>query len=264
MEGPAGPGRLALAKVALYWGLDPVHRRFKKEAQMRKKHVLTPLLSIALMMAACQKEKKSEPEPEPIPPEPPKVVVATATIASVQILQDCPDPKPATGTPASPKVEQIPAKPAAPAKTAPAESMPASMAPADSAGRHSGAYQPPCQQSTIQFSFAGQGAQSSKVTLKELRLLTPEGKPLATLNTRLPSVWGESVYTAWDEVLQAGKDINVSYKVAPPSWSEVEKELGGRSFGKMFLLEAVVEVGGETQTVRSSEFARFQPHAIPT
>ena len=138
------------------------------------------------------------------------------------------------------------------------------MAPADSAGDSAARYMPPCQQSTMQVSFAGQGPASSKVVIKELRLLTPEGSPLATLKTRLPTVWEESVYSPWDEVLQAGKDINVSYKIAPPTWGEVERALGGPSHGKMFVLEADIEVGGETQTVRSIEFTRFQPQAMPT
>ncbi len=234
---------------------------------MHKKHFLTTLLSFVVMLAACQKEKKTEPVPEPTPPEVPKLVVASASIASVQMLEDCPDPKAAAGAPASPKAqeaEQAPAK-----RRAPAESMPASIAPSsDSLGPgavgNKARYAPPCQQSTMQVSFAGQGPSSSKVVLKELRLLTPDGKSLGILKARLPTVWDESVYAPWDEVVQAGKDINVSYKITPPNWGEVEGVLGSPSHGKMFVLEADVEVGGETQTVRSIQFTRIQPQMMPT
>jgi hypothetical protein len=221
---------------------------------MHSKHLATPLLSFALL-AACQKENKPEAKPGPTTPELPVLAVATATISSVQMLEDCPDPKPATGTPASPKPAQ------APAKSAPAESMPASMAPARPGDQ---AYAPPCQQSTMQVSFAGQGPESSKVVVKELRLLTAEGKSLATIETRLPTIWNESVYTAWDEQVQPGKDIQVSYKISPPAWHDVETALGSPTHGKMFVLEADIEVGGKKQTVRSIEFARIQPQMVPT
>ncbi len=230
-----------------------------------QKNLVPLFLVLAVMVFACQKEKEPEEKPvpeeiksvDPVPPDPvPPAKLATVSIASVQMLEDCPDPKPASPA-------------AAPAKRrAPAESRPASMAPPeksmprDSTARV--AYTPPCQQSTVQFAFAGQGAESSKVVLKELRLLAPDGKDLATLKARLPSQWKASVYTPWNEVLQPESDLKASYKITPPEWSEVEAKLGGRSHGSIFVLEAVIEIDGEAQTARSSQFTRIQPQMMPT
>jgi hypothetical protein len=216
---------------------------------------LAPVLVVVVAMAfACQKEKgdteEAEPKPEPTQPDL-TTKVATASIASVQILENCPDAE----APAS-KAARGPAK-----RRAPAESAPASMTAIENG---EGGYQAPCRQSTVQVSFEGQGAQPSKVVLKELRLLTADGKELGSLSTRLPSKWGESVYTPWNEVLEPDSDLKASYKITPPNWSEVEGKLGGSSHGVMFILEAIIDVGGKDQTVRSSEFARYRPTAVPT
>jgi len=231
---------------------------------MDHKHLLPFALALAVASVACQKEKDTETVPEPAPKVLP-AKVAIASIASVQILEDCPDAKAADAkaAPADSEVapKQAPAK-SPPARRAPAESMPASMAPSDAP--MNGAEQPPCQQSTIQITFAGQGDTSSKVVLKELRLLTPDGKALGTVNTRVPSIWSKDVYTPWDAVLQPSQDAKVSYKITPPDWNAAGTILGGPTHGKMFVLEAVIEIDGQAQTVRSQEFARFEPHMVPT
>jgi hypothetical protein len=221
------------------------------------------LLALGLSSVACQKEKEAEKIPEPTPKVLP-AKVAVASIASVQILEDCPDAAPETIEAEPPSEAKAPGP--APAKSAPArESMPASMSPPSDDAPVNGGGAAPCQQSTIQITFSGQGAQSSKVVLKELHLLTPEGQNLGAVNTRLPPIWGEpGVYSPWDAILQPGKDAKVSYKITPPNWSAAETILGTPTHGKMFVLEAVIEIDGQSQKVQSQQFARFEPHMVPT
>jgi hypothetical protein len=121
-----------------------------------------------------------------------------------------------------------------------------------------------CTQSTIQIVFSEQGPKPSKVSIKGIRLITPEGKKLATLKSRLPTQWNENVYSPWDEVLKANSDTTVSYKLTPPDWNAVTSALEGNSHSQMYILEVDIDVGGQLQTVRSSEFARIQHHALPT
>ncbi len=231
---------------------------------MHQKHLLPFLLALAVASAACQKEN----EPDTVPEATPKVLpakVAIASIASVQILEDCPDAEPAKAADPVKAAEQKPAK-SAPATgpklaiRAPAEAAPgARSAPADWGGAG-----PPCLQSTIQVTFKGQGDQSSTVKLKQVRLLTPGGKDIGGLLSRMPSIWGEGVYTPWDAKLQPNQDAKVSYKITSPDWTKAETILGGPTHGKMFVLEAVIDIDGKTQKVRSQQFARFWPEMIPT
>jgi hypothetical protein len=241
------------------------------------RHTLPALLAILVMATSCQKENKDEKQSEPTAlPE----KVATSSIASVQIEDDCPDPKPVKDAadepptsykPASPAVQQPPAVvpvPSAKVEMAPAPARPSRRAPvaSDQLGTRQGltAAERSCTQSTIQIVFSEQGPRPSSVAIKSIRLLTPEGKKLATMKSRLPSQWNENVYSPWDEILKPNENTTVSYKLSPPDWNAVTTELGKSSHGQMFILEVEIDVGGQVQTVRSSEFARIQHHALPT
>jgi hypothetical protein len=214
-------------------------------------------------------EPKPEPTPEPVP-EP----TARAAIASVQMIQDCPNdnnawrPPPAdTGAPAAqaPAAQAVPAQPMPPVAGDVAAGSAARSAGASADGSYPSFVQP-CTQSTMQMVFAGQGDRSSKVQIEVVRLLDPKsGKEVATIEAREPAAWTDGAYQSWNETIGPRQEVKASYELSVPDWSEVEKTLGlTSSYGTMFLLEVDVKVGDELQTVRSPQFPREQEHVIVT
>jgi len=215
--------------------------------------------------------KTPKPEPDPVPPpkpEPkPKPKLAVVSVASVQIMQDCPDPVTAPPPAAKPA--------AAPTEVAgdmpPAAPMPPRAGAAARRSTHSGrSMRQPCTQSTMQLAFTGQGPAPATVRIKEIALFpaaggAASGGELGTLRSRGPAAFVDGSYKPWDETLKPGGDLKASYKLSMPNWSEVESRNGSKtSFGAMFVLEIDVEIDGVVQTVRSPEFTRERPHVMVT
>lgn len=171
-------------------------------------------------------------------------VVAVASIASVQLAQDCPDAK--VDSKSDTSSSEPPAK------------MKAKRA------KGSGPLVQPCTQSNVQIAFTGKGAASTTVAIGAVRLMSADGTELATLAVRMPSLWKESGYQAWDGVLDADADQKASYKLSVPTWSEIDRKLGGNSFGHMYTLEVEVDIGGTVSTITSPQFERAQPLMIKT
>tara|TARA_R110002096_G_scaffold433887_4_gene653872 strand:+ start:8056 stop:8610 length:555 start_codon:yes stop_codon:yes gene_type:complete len=176
---------------------------------------------------------------------PAPAVVAVASIASVQLAQDCPD-----------------AKTASKADTASSSEPPAKMK--AKRARGAGPLVQPCTQSNVQIAFTGKGAASAPVAIEAVRLMSADGTELATLAVRMPSLWVESGYQAWDGVLGADSDQKASYKLSVPTWSEIDRQLGGSSFEQMYTLEMEVDIGGTVSTITSPQFERAQPLMIKT
>lgn len=200
----------------------------------------------------------TEPEVVPEVVQEAPTTIATPSIASVQIKQDCPDPKvqPMGGSP----------KPAASMGFAASEPAPGASrkrAKSRSPGNGSG-FRAFCSQSTLQLSFTGQEGKSSSVALKQVRLQSADGKALGSLASRLPTIWKESGYEVWDGTLEPGADHKTSYKLSVPNWSDVEATLGGSSYGKMFTVEVDVEIDGQLTTLTSPQFERGRPQNIRT
>lgn len=160
-----------------------------------------------------------------------------ASIASVQLIEDCPDTKADTAA------KDVKSK--------------------RKAGFAAGLEQP-CSQSSLQLAFVGQGAKAAKIELRELRLLSVEGGELALLSARAPTIWGESGYAEWDGILAAETDAKASYKLSVPDFSALEAKLGGTSFGRMYVLEIDLAIGDEVTTLRSPEFERGRKEIIKT
>lgn len=212
-------------------------------------------IAMSLLLGSCaasEDNKSNAPKPAETPIATPVAAsdaaavavakLAIPSVASVQLVQDCPDPK--------------------------SEQAKADMAdePMRKAKRKagSGPLQQPCTQSTIQLAFTGQGPKSASVRLKEVRLLSADGKALGTLASRMPSIWKDSGYEAWDGVLAPDSDQKASFKLSLPDWSAVEAALGGSSFGPMYTLEVDVDIEGTVTTVRSPQFERGRPEIIKT
>jgi hypothetical protein len=178
-----------------------------------------------------------------------------ATIASVQLIQDCPDPEPAA-------VNNETAKPSA-AMPLRDESM-ARGASADGTG----SFRQPCTQSTMQLALKHDASEAQRVEVVAVRLMRA-GKDgvLGTLPARKPSKWNESgTYDAWDERVPVGSELKVSYRLGEPDWTKVQEKLGDGEdpYGQRYILEVDLKMGGTTTTVRSPEFAREFPHVVVT
>jgi len=223
------------------------------------KHLTTTIFaSASLLLLACGNESGSKAPKGPEPTPKPVVVVAQPTIASVQLIQDCPDPKVADAKEKPSAVEAMadapmPAQPPAKGASAMRRSKPGP-----------GGFQQPCTQSSMQVAFAGQGEASSQVEVKAVRLLSADGESLGVMNSRLPTVWQAESYQPWDGVVAPNTDIKTSYKLSMPDWKAVEEKLGGTSFGPMFMLEVDVMIGDQLKTIKSPQFPRQQPAIIVT
>ena len=167
--------------------------------------------------------------------------VAVASIASVQLVQDCPDPK----------------------QEATKSDKPDSKMKAKRAKGY-GALVQPCTQSNVQIAFTGKGAAGGMVKIGAVRLMAADGKELATLSVRMPSLWHDSSYQEWDGVLAADSDHKASYKISVPDWSAVETALGVSSYGQMYTLEVEIDIGGVATKITSPQFERAQPMMIKT
>ncbi len=191
----------------------------------------------SLLVSSCQKETKPT---DPATPKDPIVdEVGEVAIASVTLLEDCPD-----AVSGSQEVREY-------AGDMDRESMTED-------------YVEPCRQSTIQFAVTGQGATPADLRIVALRLLGPNGATLDTLKTRSPSIWRENGYAAWDQVVPPKTDVKASYKLSLGNWSKVEKSLGGSSYGPVFVIEADIEIGSLRKTIRSSQVVREPVEMIDT
>jgi hypothetical protein len=179
---------------------------------------------------------KSEPKPEP-KSEPVRVVQLTGAIASVSLVEDCPDVPPHAPTPAAEIAPAMPMK---------------DQAMGDSPGHWS----PPCQQSWVQLSLAHDGDIAQRISISAARLVdVTSNTPIATIPTRGPTRWDDAAgYVAWDEQLTAGPGIKASYKLAVPANLSAAR----------VVLELDVHFDGRVVTLRSPEVQQEPPHVIVT
>lgn len=224
---------------------------------------LVPVFSLMLLSACTPGGEASQPDtkagktgdPKPEDPEPeadPKPSLEVS-VASVQMIQDCPDDEPEPSQAGSAE-QRAPSAAMPPAPGAPATLD--NVAPGDS-------FRQPCDQSTVVLALANGGEASLAVEVKAVRILS-NGKVVGTLQTRKPKIWANNTYESWDQTVAPGAPSKVSYKLSMPSWSEVETAIGQSSFGHMFTLELDVAIDGVVQTVSSPEFPREEPHVIVT
>lgn len=116
-----------------------------------------------------------------------------------------------------------------------------------------------CKQSSIQLAVtAPEGTPSAKLAVKSVELLLTNGTSLGMLDTRAPSVWADGDgYSPWDETVNPGDDLSVSYAVTQPDWSQVNDR---RS--QTYTMKAVVSIAGTDQTLEQSVVLDI-PTALP-
>ncbi len=220
----------------------------------------------ALVLSACASHEGASPTVNTPPPPPPRASVVVA-VASVQLVQVCPDPAEPEATPPAADVPPPAAEAPAAAATMPA---PGPMQPGAALQRKvgpGGSWSPPCTQSTVQLSLTNTGA-AGKLQIKAVRLLDAADKrELGTIVSRKPQLWSDDAgYKTWDETVADGASIKAAYRLADPDWSQVQSKLpdGTNIYARPLILELDVTVDGVAQTVRSPEFMRQEVHMIVT
>lgn len=188
-------------------------------------------------------------------PDAPHAEVAVA-VASVQLVQDCPDPPaPVAADAPAPATMQKPTADASQAKR--------------SAEASGGGWSPPCTQSTLQLSLRNTGAVAGKLQLQRVRLLDAASqREVGTLSARRPGLWSADggAYRPWDERVADGATLQVTYALGDPAWAEVQRQLkpDANIYANPFVLEIEVSVDGRNQTVRSPEFVRQEVFVVVT
>lgn len=232
---------------------------------MPRRMLLLGIAAALCVACAPHEDESTDPEPQttqtrvPDPEPEPAAKMATASIASVQLVQDCPEQDAAAQAPMPPS----PGAAASADEAPPARSM--ARGAAAKPGTGGAPFRQPCTQSTMQISFTGQGPEAAEVRIEAVRLLAATGEKLGTMSARLPTAWKDDGYVTWDQKIAAKTDVKASYKLSVPNWNDVEAALGQRNpFETMLILEVDVRVGRELQTVRSAEFVRERPHVIVT
>lgn len=223
-------------------------------------------VAICLLLASCatSEEAKSREVIEPTPDVPAEPVVATPTPTPASP----PDAGAAVATALTPAIASVQMAQDCPKKTVKKEKAKRPMPGAPSRSRirpdGNGNFNQPCTQSSIQISVSGVATPGSTMAIKGMRLLTPDGKQVATVQARMPTLWKESGYVNWDGVLTSDAEHKASYHISVPDWAALEKTMGKSTYNMMFVLDVDVEIGGTVTTVRSPSFERTQPMMIRT
>jgi hypothetical protein len=234
------------------------HNRNFGNPAMRKR-ILASFALLALLSSGCASHDSAT----GTKPEAEIKTQLRATIASVQLIQNCPDPQ---NEPSSPAVEASGPKEESAMQQPASESQPAPGARAARLADSDGSFQQPCTQSTMQLSIGHDAPDAQRVQVVGVRLLRGT-EVLGTIDARKPSKWNDSgLYDAWDERVPVGSEIKVSYRLGEPDWSKVQEKLGAGVdvYSQRYILEVDLKMGDTKLTVRSPEFAREYPHVVVT
>ena len=182
---------------------------------------------------APEPEPISEPEAVPDPVPEPETADVVVLMTAATLADDCggaPNTKPAAPTPKSQSKNRGKSK------------LKRDRAPSPKGKRA----RRRCKQSSIQLSVtASNDAAPTQITVKSVELLLSSGDSVGMLQTRSPSVWSDADgYAPWDEKVEPGQDLSVSYAVSSPEWDQVKNR---RS--QTYSVKAVVSIAGSDQTL---------------
>lgn len=201
---------------------------------------------VALALSACAAQQDG-PNSTIYYHGPPRAEIDVA-VASVQLIQDCPDPPEVAASWASAPTAGPMAKPTVEGDAP--------------------AWSPPCTQSTVQLGLTNNGGMAGKLQVVGVRLLDAASKrELGRLAARKPNLWTEEgTYRSWDETLAEGVHVVAAYRLGEPDWSQVQGLLapGANLYAIPLILEIELSVDGAVQTVRSPEFLRQQVFMVAT
>ena len=190
--------------------------------------------------------RTSEPPPATSPTTPPTSLppvsdtpaAVTVAVASVQLMQDCPEDRPV----------------AAGRRSSEADMASTSQSMGKRRARESG-----CR---LNLSLTNAGGRAGQLRVMRVRLLDGKGKrELATVASGTPTRWDADTYVAWDERVAGNTTTQVAYSLADAKWKR-----GGATdlYLKPYIVEVVVVIDGRKQTVRSAEFVPASNDMIQT
>jgi hypothetical protein len=104
-----------------------------------------------------------------------------------------------------------------------------------------------CEQSSIQLAIAAPaGAEPAEVAVKSVELFLESGTSIDKLEARAPSVWSDADgYMPWDQSIEPGQDLSVSYALTEPDWTKVQDR-----WNQTYTVKAVLSIGGSEETVQ--------------
>lgn len=209
---------------------------------------------LALLVAACTSHEGADGRP----PHGAPAVQFRGSIASVSLVQDCPD-----------AAADAEAPPAAAAKMDPTVAAERSAVEPGAAAYpgDGGGWSPPCTQSVMQLNVAHDGADAQPMTIVAARLTAAgTGAHVAMVPVRNPMRWDDGGrYAAWDERIPAASVLEVSYALGEPQRSALGRLLGNDDDGRTrYILEVDIAFASRTITIRSGEFQRDYPHVVVT
>lgn len=116
-----------------------------------------------------------------------------------------------------------------------------------------------CEQSSIQLAItAPAGSEPAELAVRSVELRLESGTSIGKLDVREPSVWSEAEgYMPWNQRIEAGQDLSVSYALTEPDWSKVEDR-----WNQTYKVVAVLSIGGSDRTVQQS-VAVDAPTSLP-
>ena len=195
------------------------------------------------------------PNPDPPPLPEAQHVEIKAAIASVQLIEDCPEPVPAAESSGGVS------KPAAQAASEPPRASQARRGPSGDGS----SFRQPCSQSMVQLSL--QSDVPGNFRIDAVRVIDPKTQKVAgTSKLRAPTRWDDGTYAPWDGRVAVKTELKISYKLGELDLARAAEQVGPEfnTFGGPFILELDVAVDGHRQTIRSSEFFREPPHMVVT
>jgi len=106
-----------------------------------------------------------------------------------------------------------------------------------------------CEQSSMQLAIdAPAGAMPGELHVKRVELFDETGASLGELTASAPTRWLDlESYVPWDQRIEPGHELAVSYALSQPSWRGVKDR-----WNKTYVVKAVISVGGADQTVQQS------------
>ena len=192
-------------------------------------------------------ETPPAPQTPPVAPDTPAAV--TIAVASVHLLQDCPDDQ-ATAEAKGPR-----------GRGSASSSDDESQMQQKSVMRVDGKPMPPPPPGCLlNLSLTNSGGREGQIRVERVRVL--EGKrELARVVSRKPTRWNSEAYVPWDERVPGNATTQVAYSLANAQWKR------GSALDlafKPYVVEVVVTIDGRKQTVRSAEFVPVSHDMIQT
>lgn len=116
-----------------------------------------------------------------------------------------------------------------------------------------------CDQTSIQLSIvAPADAKEAEIRVKSVEIFDDAGASLGVVQAGSPRKWSEADgYVAWDQKVEPGTEVAVSYALSEPDWSKVSDR-----WNKTYVVRAVLSIGGADRPVETT--VKVDAHASPT